>query len=87
MAVRKYIRQSLRYGRWRVEGSEDRLFQTVHQLLVFTFVLAVLSDKSVQLHCRSKQLKVRLCPMDGIRQFLGRVQYALQAAKAAVAFQ
>ena len=49
-----------------------------------TIVLAVFTHQPVQFHRRGKQFEVRFRPMHGIRQFLCRVQYALQPAETAI---
>ena len=52
--------------------------------LVLCFVLAVLTDKPVQLHRRGEQFEVGFGPPDGIRQFLRRVEDTFQTAETAV---
>ena len=43
-----------------VESGQHGRFQRIHKPLVLCFVLAVLTDKPVQLHCRGEQFEVCL---------------------------
>ena len=80
----QYIRDSAGYLRRGVESGQHGLLHGIHVPLVLRIVLAVFTHQPVQLHRRGKQFEVRFRPMHGIRQFLCRVQYALQSAETAI---
>ena len=80
----QYIRDSAGYLRRGIESGQHGLLHGIHVPLVLRVVLAVFTHQPVQLHRRSKQFEVRFRPMHGIRQFLCRVQYALQPAETAI---
>ena len=83
----QHVCDSAGYLRRGVEGGQHGLLHGIHVPLVLRFVLAVLAHQFVQLHRRGKQFEVGFRPMDGIRQFLGGVQYALQPSETAVTLQ
>ena len=83
----QHVRDSAGYLRRGIEGGQHGLLHGVHVPLVLRFVLAVLAHQPVQLHRRGKQFEVGFRPVDGIRQFLGGVQYALQPSETAVSLQ
>ena len=83
----QHVRNSAGYLRRGVEGGQHGLLHRVHVPLVFRIVLAVLAHQFVQLHRRGKQFEVGFRPMDGIRQFLGRVQNTFQATETAITLQ
>ena len=87
LLVVEHVHDGVRDGLRRVERRQHRGFQRVHIPLVLRFVPAVLTDDTVQLHRRGEQFEVGLHPMHGIRQFLCRVQDALQPSEATVPLQ
>ena len=66
----QHVRDGVGYLFGGVESGQHGRFQRIHKPLVLCFVLAVLTDKPVQLHCRGEQFEVGFRPPDGIRQFL-----------------
>ena len=83
----QYIRNRAGYLRRCVESGQHGLLHGIHVPLVLRIVLAVFTHQPVQLHRRGKQFEVRFRPMHSIRQFLCRVQYALQPAETAITLQ
>ena len=85
------IRQHIGYGvcyLFRcVEGCQHGRFQRIHKPFVLQVVPAVLPYQPVQFHGRGKQFEVGFRPVDGIRQFPCRVQYALQSTETAITLQ
>ena len=57
---------------------------TLSSPTVLQVVPTVLPYQPVQFHGRGKQFEVGFRPMDGIRQFLCRVQYALQSTETTI---
>lgn len=70
-----------------IEGREHGAFQRIDITLVLRLVTAVLTDKAVEFRRGSKEFEVGFRPVDGIRQFLGGIQDALQSSEAAVPTQ
>ena len=70
-----------------IEGREHGAFQRIDITLVLRLVTAVLTDKAVEFRRGGKEFEVGFRPVDGIRQFLGGIQDALQASEAAVPAQ
>ena len=70
-----------------IEGREHGAFQRIDITLVLRLVTVVLTDKAVEFRRGGKEFEVGFRPVDGIRQFLGGVQDALQASEAAVSAQ
>ena len=83
----QHVGNRVGYLRRGVEGGQHGLLHGVHVPLVLRFVTAVLPYQPVQFHRRGKQFEVRFRPVDGIRQFLRGVQYALQTAESAIPLQ
>ena len=80
----QHVRDGVGYLFGGVESGQHGRFQRIHKPLVLCFVLAVLTDKPVQLHRRGEQFEVGFRPPDGIRQFLCRVEDTFQTAETAV---
>ena len=81
--LRHYIGNFLR----SIERREYGRFQRVHIAFVLRIVLAVLTDEFMKFNGRCKQIEVRLRPMDGIRQVLGRIQNTFQPSETAIFLQ
>ena len=78
--IRQHVRDGVGYLFWGVESGQHGRFQRIHKPLILRFILAVLTDKPVQLHRRGEQFEVGFRPADGIRQFLCRVEDTFQTA-------
>ena len=70
-----------------IESRQYGAFQRIDISFVLRLVTAVLTDKAVEFRRGSKKFEVGFRPVDGIRQFLCRIQDALLSSEAAVSAQ
>ena len=82
----QHVRDGSGYLRRGIEGGQHGLLHGIHIPFVLRLVFCVLPQQPVQFHGRGKQFEVGLRPVDGIRQFPCRVEYALQSPETAITF-